>query len=133
MTMQKKKRPHSLMKCRSQFLKICFTTNVHFCYLKLNTCADVVNKWILVTSHVVRMARKQLNVLSGNPYWRGRLNTVDLLVLTSLDQLIFIWKILFIFSTKLATLVRRLTALSLPFQQGFLYVIYTTRPGDIGT
>ncbi len=26
---------------------------------------------------------------AGNPYWRTRLNTVDFLVLTSLDQLFF--------------------------------------------
>jgi hypothetical protein len=34
---------------------------------------------------------------SGNPHWWGRLNTVDLIVLTSLDRLIFILKILFTF------------------------------------
>ncbi len=33
----------------------------------------------------------------GNTNWRGRLRTVDLHVLTSLDQLNFIWKILFSF------------------------------------
>ncbi len=33
----------------------------------------------------------------GNPYWRGRLSTVDLLVLTSLDQLVKILKTLFTF------------------------------------
>ncbi len=31
----------------------------------------------------------------GNPYRRARLSTVDLLVLTSLDQLVFTLKILF--------------------------------------
>ncbi len=34
---------------------------------------------------------------AGKSYWRGRLTTVDLLVLTTLDQLIFILKILFMF------------------------------------
>jgi hypothetical protein len=43
---------------------------------------------------------------------RGRLRTVDLLVLTSLDQLIFIENI-FLF-TKQATWMRRSTVLSLP-------------------
>jgi hypothetical protein len=47
---------------------------------------------------------------------RGRLSTVDLLVLTSLDQLIFKLKILFAFVTKQATLMRRSTVLSLPLQ-----------------
>ena len=32
-----------------------------------------------------------------NPYWRGRLSTVDLLVLTNLKQLLFLLKILFTF------------------------------------
>jgi hypothetical protein len=38
-----------------------------------------------------------LSVSAGNPYLRGRLNTVDLLVLTCLDQLILIIQILFTF------------------------------------
>jgi hypothetical protein len=45
---------------------------------------------------------------------RGKLSTVDLLVLTCLDQLIVIMKILFPFFTKRATLMRRSTVLSLP-------------------
>ncbi len=36
-------------------------------------------------------------VQAGNPYCKGRLSTADLLVLTSLDQLIFILKIFFTF------------------------------------
>jgi hypothetical protein len=46
-------------------------------------------------------------------YWRGMLSTVDLLVLTSLDQSLFILKILFTFITKQATIMRS-TVLSLP-------------------
>jgi hypothetical protein len=38
-----------------------------------------------------------MNTISRNPYLRGRLSTVDLLVLTSLDQLNFILKIIFTF------------------------------------
>ncbi len=34
----------------------------------------------------------KLKVQPGKSYWRGRLSTVDLLVLTSLDQLLFIMK-----------------------------------------
>jgi hypothetical protein len=56
---------------------------------------------------------------AGNPYWRGGLSTVDLLVLTSLDQLLFLLKILFTLFTKQATLMRRSTVPSLPFQLGF--------------
>jgi hypothetical protein len=36
-------------------------------------------------------------VISGNPYLRGRLTTGDLLVLTSLDQMLFILQTLFTF------------------------------------
>jgi hypothetical protein len=55
----------------------------------------------------------------GNPYWRGRLSTVDLLVLTSLNNMVLIMKILFTFVTKQAILERRSTVLSLPLQLGF--------------
>jgi hypothetical protein len=33
---------------------------------------------------------------AGKPYWRGRISTVDLLVLTRLDQLVFILKCFFL-------------------------------------
>jgi hypothetical protein len=49
----------------------------------------------------------------------GRLSTVDFLVLTSLDQLIFKLKIIFSFFAKQATLMRRSTVLSLPRQLVF--------------
>jgi len=39
-------------------------------------------------------------LLSGNPYWRGMINTVDLLELTSWYQLLFTLTILFTFITK---------------------------------
>jgi hypothetical protein len=58
-------------------------------------------------------------VTAGKPYRRGRLDTVDLLVLTSLDQVIFILKILFTCSTKQPTLIRRSTGLSFPLQLVF--------------
>ncbi len=43
-------------------------------------------------------------VKAGKSYWRGRLSTVDLLVPTSLDQLLFISKILFTFFLKKKTI-----------------------------
>jgi hypothetical protein len=49
----------------------------------------------------------------------GRISTVDLLVLTSLDQLIFILKILFSFLQNKLILTRRSTVLSLPPQLVF--------------
>jgi hypothetical protein len=54
------------------------------------------------------------NVIAGNPYGRERLVTVDLLVLTNLDQLLLIVKLYFF--TKQAALMRRSTVLSLPLQ-----------------
>jgi len=55
----------------------------------------------------------------GKTYRRGWLRTVDLLVQTTLDPLLFILEILIFFHTKQATLKRRLTVLSLPFQLVF--------------
>ncbi len=49
----------------------------------------------------------------------GRLSTVDLLVLTSLDHLIFMLKISFSFFTEHAALMRRSIVLSLPPQLVF--------------
>jgi hypothetical protein len=61
-----------------------------------------------------------MNGETGKSYWGGRLSTVDLLVLTSLCQLVFILKILFSFFTKQATLMRSSTVLSLPLSLVFL-------------
>ncbi len=54
-----------------------------------------------------------------NPYWGGRLSTVDLLVPASLDWLIFMLKLLLTFVAKQAILMRRSTVLSLPLQLMF--------------
>ncbi len=50
---------------------------------------------------------------TGNPKWRGRLSTLDLLVLTTLDEVLLILQTLFTFFTKQATLMRRCTVVSL--------------------
>ena len=55
----------------------------------------------------------------GKSYWRGRLSTVGLLVLTSLDEFLFVLKISFTFLAKQAGLMRRSTVLSLPPQLVF--------------
>ncbi len=57
---------------------------------------------------------------AGKSHWRGGLSTVDLLVLTSLHQLLLILKILFTFFTRQRNLMRRLMVLSLPPQLVFL-------------
>jgi hypothetical protein len=50
----------------------------------------------------------------GKPYCKGKLSTVDLLVLTSSDQGLFMLNALLIIATKQATLMRRSTLLNLP-------------------
>ncbi len=64
------------------------------------------------TNKYLRMCNLKL-VLAWKAYWGGKLSTVDLFVLTSLDKLILILKILFSFFTKQAALMRRSTVLSL--------------------
>jgi hypothetical protein len=54
-----------------------------------------------------------------NSYWRGRISTVDLLVLSNLDQLHLKMLILFTCFTKQVILMRRSTVLSLPLQLVF--------------
>jgi hypothetical protein len=53
---------------------------------------------------------------SGKSYRGVELSIADLLVLTSLDQLVFILKILFSYFSKHATLMRISAVLSLPPQ-----------------
>jgi hypothetical protein len=55
----------------------------------------------------------------GKPYLRGRISTVDLLVLISSDGLILKLKILFNLVTKQGILMRRSTVLSLALQLGY--------------
>ncbi len=58
---------------------------------------------------------KKMDQQPGNYYWRGTLSAVDPRVLTSLDQLVFISKMMLItFVTKQVTLMRKSTVLSLP-------------------
>ncbi len=69
----------------------------------------------LNTMSAVAMARISVKVQSGNPYSRKRISTVDLLVLTSSDQLLFIWKpYFFSFFFKQPSIMRRSTVLTLP-------------------
>ncbi len=63
--------------------------------------------------------RNHLRSKSRKAHCRKRLCTVDLLKITTLDQHIFISKILFTFVTKQATLMRRSIVLILPFQLVF--------------
>ncbi len=71
---------------------------------------DIHKKWL---------HNAALNVEPGNPYWRERISAVDILALISLDQLLFILKILFTYVTQQATLMWTSTVMSLPLQLVF--------------
>jgi hypothetical protein len=58
-------------------------------------------------------------IFVDNPMGLPRLSTNHLLVLTSLDQLLFILKILYFSATERATLMRRSNVRSLPLQSDF--------------
>jgi hypothetical protein len=74
---------------------------------------------------------------TGNPYWRGKLSTVDLLVLNSSDQLLFALKLYFSFY-KTTILIRRSTvpepspSVSIPWcwnnHNGYSQLIQTRYP-----
>ncbi len=55
----------------------------------------------------------------GNPYWRGRISTVDLLILICSDQLQWVLNLYSSLFAKQAPWTRRSTVLSIPFQWGF--------------
>jgi hypothetical protein len=52
---------------------------------------------------------------AGNPNWRGRVSTIDLLAPTSSVKLLLALKVFIFFFTKQVILMRKLTILSLPF------------------
>ncbi len=81
-------------------------------YLKILT-------WLIINEYILACYSP------WNPYWKGRLSTIDLLVLTSFDQLLVLLKILFTYLTKQLTLMRRSTVLlSLPLQLEFPALSY---------
>jgi hypothetical protein len=82
-------------------------------------------KWKLLSEVVVALSRNEQSTFltspkihkPGKPSWRERLCTVNLLVLTNLDHLLFILKTLFTFFREQASLMRRSTVLSLPNEE----------------
>ncbi len=65
-------------------------------------------------------------------YWKGSLSTIDLLVLTSLYQLLFVLKMFFTVFTKLGTLMRRSTVLSPPSLLAFRGQTIQSKKGQEG-
>jgi hypothetical protein len=74
-------------------------------------CERTLNSW--------KIAR----VKSGNPYWRGWLSTVELVVLTCLDRVFLYCRFYLSFFTKQTSLIWWSMVLSLPLQSVF--------PGEI--
>jgi hypothetical protein len=71
---------------------------------------------------LVALKAKTSKLYSGNSNGRGRLSTIDLLVLTSLDKLLLRFKKLNFF-TEQVTLFGRSTVLSFPLDLEFLALI----------
>jgi hypothetical protein len=78
-----------------------------------NYCTYLGSLSCVSTLYVVASAE------AGNPYRRGRISAIHLLVLTSFDQLLLILKTLFFFLTNQAILSMRSTVLSLHLHWGF--------------
>jgi len=88
-----------------------------------NTLAYYENPQITAVKSLIVQAlaffQEQMNTGLREVLLRWRLSMVDLLVVTSLDRLLFILKILFTFFTKQPTSIRRSIVLSLPPQLVF--------------
>ncbi len=82
-------------------------------------CIFAISLWNQLIQSYHNQLKNYIWVYAGKPDWRGKLSTVDLLMLTSLDQLLFIIQRLLICFTKQGTLLRRSTVLSLPLQWEF--------------
>jgi hypothetical protein len=104
------------------FFEICWTEKIFFfCFFPPDSSSgSIQTRQLRIVSRLFYHAAGSL--WSGKSYWRGRLGTVDLLVLTRLDEL-FILKILFTVFTKQPTLMRRSTLLSLPIHLVFFALI----------
>jgi hypothetical protein len=69
--------------------------------------------------HQGTLTERESSVQMTSLHYQGKLSTNDLLALTSLNQLLFKMKLLYISVKKQATLARRPTVLSLPLQLVF--------------
>ncbi len=94
---------------------LCKSTKEHLrmfpCLLSQSVFTFLIIWWLHWQKHLCKIL-SQGNLTEGE----GSHNIVDLLVLTSLDQLPYLLKILFMLLTKWVTLMGRSTVLSFPFQ-----------------
>ncbi len=84
------------------------------CFANWSSVINLNLFWKQVFSYI-KKSKKSRFLKAGNPYWKGRLSTVDILVLTCLGKLILILQTLF---TSLHQNLRS-TVLSLPLQLVF--------------
>jgi len=94
------------------------------------TKAVLINCFIGTANYGHTCAALILFIYPWKPYCKGRFSTVDL-VLTSLDELHFILKILFTYVTKQATLMWRSTVLSLSLQLVFPASVQGILKGEV--
>ncbi len=77
-------------------------------------CCKTIQKQLAIATMITLVPRAKWGQ-AGKSYRGGRISTVDLLVLSSLDQLIFYIENIIFIVTKQVVLMRRSTVLSLPF------------------
>ncbi len=106
--------------CKSQTLEL-------FCY-NVTWFTTIALRY--TQCDVLRLGTEIVVYTTGNTNWKERPSTGDLLILTSLDQLVLILQTFFTFLTKWATLMRRSTVLSLPLQ--LVFPVHIESLGDIG-
>jgi hypothetical protein len=111
-------------KCRVLFLlcwtslcrgSLCRMSWPHLNYLKGSNRLWVVAGLVVMRAYRGQLLKGQQNQIfaekmdgrAGNPYWSGRLSTVDHLILTSLDQLLFTFEVSLTLFTKQDALTRR--------------------------
>jgi len=93
---------------------------MHDTYRYVSTCVE---------STKVTKTRRLFRGKAGKSFWRGRLSTVDLLVLTSLDQILILLEILFTFFYKTSYPTEEINctqpapSVSIPLVQIHLHVI----------
>ncbi len=76
---------------------------------------------ILLRKQTIFSSYPRLTLPPGNPYRRGRISTIDLLVRSSKYQLLSLWKFfLLVKKQTILTRTRRSIVLSLPFSEGSL-------------
>ncbi len=83
-------------------------------------CSNFPAKIIQCVNKGLFMAAYLVSLKAGNPYWKGKLNTVDLLWLTSFTSASFDNENINYFFEKTDTLMRRSAVLSLPLKLVFL-------------